>query len=147
MGRIIEAAETEAVGHTPTIAPAIDTAGTALVQAAVEAAGNVGACALVAFTQTGATARRIARHRPSMPIIAFTPVPIVREQLALCWGVETFVLSPVATTDEMVAQVERALVDSGRAKAGDQVVILAGTPIGQAGTTNTVRVERIGAAR
>lgn len=147
MGRIIEAAESEATGHAPTIAPALDTKGTALVQAAVETASNVGACALVAFTQTGATARRLARHRPTIPIIAFTPLPIVRHTLALSWGVEAFILPTVATTDEMVAQVERALLESGRAHAGEQVVIVAGTPPGQQGTTNTVRVERLGGYR
>ena len=143
MSRIIEAAEAEAAGHAPPIAPALDTGGAALVQAAVDASGNVAACALAAFTQTGATARRIACHRPTAPIVAFTPLENVRRQLALSWGVESFVVPTVATTDEMVVQVEEALVGSGRAFAGDQVVIVAGTPPGRPGTTNTVRVERI----
>ncbi len=144
MSRIIEAAEAEASGHAPLIAPALDTGGAALVQAAVEVAGNVAACALAAFTRTGATARRIARHRPTTPIVAFTPLEGVRRQLALTWGVESFVVPTVETTDEMVLQVEDALVGSGSAFAGDQVVIVAGTPPGRPGTTNTVRVERIG---
>jgi pyruvate kinase len=147
MGRIIGAAEVEASGHAPPISPALDRSGAALVEAAVATAMHLGACALVAFTQTGATARRIARHRPPIPILAFTPVADVRQQLALSWGVETFIVPTVATTDEMVVQVQHALLGSGKARAGDQVVIVAGTPPGVAGTTNTVRVERIGEQR
>jgi pyruvate kinase len=143
MARIIEAAESASDGQPPPLELSLHDRATALVQAAEELACNLEACALVAFTETGATARRIARHRPPVPIVAFTPEPAVREQLALSWGVETFVVDAVVTTDEMVAQVERALVESGRARSGDQVVVLAGTPIGQAGSTNTVRVERI----
>jgi pyruvate kinase len=144
MSRIIDAAEAEASGHAPLITTALDTGGVALVQAAVEVAGNVTACALAAFTRTGATARRIARHRPTTPIVAFTPLEGVRRQLALAWDVESFVVPIVEATDEMVLQVEEALVGYGSAFAGDQVVIMAGTPPGRPGTTNTVRVERIG---
>ena len=147
MARIIEAAEAETSGHAPEIEAALDTTGTALAHAAVETARHVGASALVAFTQTGATAMRIARHRPPIPIIAFTPVPIVRQRLALSWGVETFIVPTVATTDEMVVQVEEALLDAGRAFAHDQVVIVAGTPPGREGSTNTIRVHEIGGAR
>ncbi len=147
MARIIEAAEAEAAGHAPEIDPVLDTTGAALAHAAVETARHVAASALVAFTQTGATARRIARHRPPIPIVAFTPVPLVRQKLALSWGVETFIVPTVATTDEMVTQVEEALLDSGRAYVGDQVVIVAGTPPGREGTTNTIRVHQIGGSR
>ena len=118
----------------------------ALAAAAIDVAVDVQASALVAFTQTGATARRLARHRPAVPILAFTPEPVVRSQLALSWGVETFIVPTVATTDEMVRQVDEAVQVTGRARIGDPVVVVAGTPPGQPGTTNTVRVHRIGDA-
>jgi pyruvate kinase len=79
-----------------------------------------------------------------VPILAFTPEPVVRSQLALSWGVETFIVPTATTTDEMVRQVDEALQFSRRAAVGDRVVIVAGTPPGQPGTTNTVRVHRIG---
>jgi pyruvate kinase len=144
MARIIHAAEAEAVGHFPPIEAPLGMSSAALAAAAIEVAVDVQACALVVFTQTGATARRLARHRPAVPILAFTPEPVVRSQLALSWGVETFIVPTVATTDEMVRQVDGALQQTGRAGAGDRVVIVAGTPPGQPGTTNTMRVHRIG---
>jgi pyruvate kinase len=144
MVRIIEAAETEAVGHLPPVAAPLGMNSAALAAAAIKVAADVEARALVAFTQSGATARRLARHRAVTPILAFTPVPVVRSQLALSWGVETFIGPTVATTDEMVRQVDEALRQSGRADAGDRVVIVAGTPPGQPGTTNTIRIHHIG---
>jgi pyruvate kinase len=144
MARIIEATETEAVGHLPPIEAPLLTSSAALAAAAVDVARDLKACALVAFTQTGATARRLARHRPAVPILAFTPDPLVRSQLALSWGVETFIVPTVATTDEMVRQVDEALQQTGRAGVGDRVVVVAGTPPGRPGTTNTLRVHRIG---
>ena len=144
MARIIQAAEAEAVGHFPSIEAPLGLSGAALAAAAIDVAADVHACALVVVTQTGATARRLARHRPAVPILAFTPEPVVRSQLTLSWGVETFIVPTVATTDEMVRQVDGALQQTGRAGTGDRVVIVAGTPPGQAGTTNTVRVHRIG---
>ena len=68
----------------------------------------------------------------------------VRSRLALLWGCETFVVPRVQTTDEMVAQVDKALLELGRGQPGDHVVIVAGTPPGTAGSTNTLRVHRLG---
>lgn len=79
-----------------------------------------------------------------MPILAFTPQPLVRSQLALTWGVETFIAPTVATTDDMVRQVDDALRAADRVRRGDRIVVLAGTPAGQTGTTSTLRVHRIG---
>jgi pyruvate kinase len=146
MGRIIEAAESEAVGHFQPMEARRGTSSSALAAGALAVATDLQATALVAFTQTGATARRLARARPVAPILAFTPEPVVRNQLALSWGVETFIVPTVATTDEMVQQVDVALRASGRAGDGDRVVVVAGTPPGEPGTTNTVRVHRIGDA-
>ena len=101
---------------------------------------------LVAFTQSGDTARRLARCRSPIPLLAFTPNPAVRSQLALSWGVETFLVPEVAHTDQMVRQVDEAMVALGRCEPGDRVVIVAGSPPGIPGSTNALRVHRIGDA-
>ena len=102
--------------------------------------------ALVAFTITGTAARRLASHRSPIPLLAFTPEPLVRSQLSLTWGVETFVVPRVSHTDDMVDQVDKAMLELGRGKPDDLVVVVAGSPPGQAGTTNMMRVHRLGSA-
>ena len=99
-----------------------------------------------AFTMSGETARRLARYRSPIPLLAFTPLPETRSQLALTWGVETFIVPPVVHTDDMVKQVETALLDIGRSWPGDKIVIVAGSPPGTPGKTNALRVHRIGDA-
>jgi pyruvate kinase len=116
----------------------------AIARAAVEVGEQIEARALVAFTQTGDTARRLAGHRSSVPLLAFTPQQAVRSQLALAWGVETFIVPFAETTDEMVAQVDHALLQLGRWAPGDLVVIVAGNPPGLAGSTNGMRVHPLG---
>jgi pyruvate kinase len=116
----------------------------ALTKAAVDVAGAVSAASLIPFTETGSSARLIARWRAPEPILAFTPNPRVRSQLALVWGVETFLVPSVMHTDDMVVQVDRALLDIGRVTYGDRVVIVAGVPPGIPGTTNGMRVHLIG---
>lgn len=147
MSRIIEHVESKAL-HRLAEFPA-DPAGStakALTRAAVDVAASVHATNLIAFTETGLSARLIARWRSATPLLAFTPDPRVRSQLALTWGVETFLVPPAQHTDDMVAQVDRALLDIGRATAGERVVIVAGVPPGRPGTTNGMRVHRIGSA-
>jgi pyruvate kinase len=78
--------------------------------------------------------------------LAFTPNPRVRSQLALVWGVETFLVPQVQHTDDMVTQVDKALLDIGRATVGERVVIVAGVPPGVPGTTNGMRVHKMGRA-
>jgi pyruvate kinase len=103
----------------------------------------VGAKALVAFTLSGAGARLLAAQRPTLPVLAFTPDPRVRSQLALVWGVETFLEPAPADTDEMTVHVDRAMLELGRAEPGDAVVVVAGTPPGTEASTNTMRVHRL----
>jgi pyruvate kinase len=100
----------------------------------------------VAFTMTGDTARRLARCRSPIPLLVFTTESATRSQLALTWGAETFLVPPVAYTDDMVRQVDAALRDIGRCAEGDPVVIVAGSPPGTPGSTNALRVHRIGDA-
>ena len=73
-------------------------------------------------------------------------MPAVRSQLAVTWGVETFLVPSVATTDEMVGQVERAMLSLGRGKKGDLIVVVAGSPPNTPGSTNAMRVHRLGDA-
>jgi len=117
----------------------------AIATAEAQVARDLHARALVAFTQTGSTARCLAGHRQPIPLLAFTTEPVVRSQLALSWGVETFIVPPVTHTDGMIAQVDRAMLELGRGAPGDVVVIVAGTPPGAPGSTNTLRVHRLGA--
>lgn len=116
----------------------------ALAVAAVAVGRAVGAKALVAFTLSGGGARLLAAQRPGLPILAFTPTPRVRSQLALVWGVETFLEPAPVDTDGMTARVDRAMLDLGRAEPGDAVIVVAGTPPGTEASTNTLRVHRLG---
>ncbi|HME17338.1 MAG TPA: pyruvate kinase [Mycobacterium sp.] len=100
--------------------------------------------ALVAFTQSGDTVRRLARLHTPLPLLAFTPLPEVRSQLAMTWGTETFIVPIIQTTDGMIRQVDKSLLALGRYKRGDLVVIVAGAPPGTVGSTNLIHVHRIG---
>jgi pyruvate kinase len=158
MARIITAAERDylrpdtavrntAVPNTAVRNTAVPAStGGAIARAAAEVGAVAGARALVAFTITGETARRLARYRSPIPLLAFTPQPATRSQLALTWGVETFIVPPARHTDEMVRQVEDALLQIGRCEKGDRVVIVAGSPPGTPGRTNALRVHTIGDA-
>jgi pyruvate kinase len=143
MARVIEMTEKASESQMPPIDVSLETRSAALARAATEIAANIDACALAAFTETGATARRVARHRPDTPIVAFTTSDLVQHQLALSWGVQAFIVPKVATTDDMIRQVDSALRGLGH-KRGELAVIVAGTPSGQSGTTNTIRVHRLG---
>ncbi|MEU4567339.1 pyruvate kinase [Micromonospora sp. NPDC023956] len=120
------------------------THGGALTSAASSIARAIGAKALVAFSQTGDTVRRLSRLHCDLPLLAFTPVPEVYRQLALSWGVQTFLMPFVQHTDDMFRQVDQALLGLNRANPGDYVVIVAGSPPGTPGSTNTLRVHQLG---
>jgi pyruvate kinase len=147
MDRIIATAESEGPQRIPPLIGRPTDPHAALAAAAVGLARDLGACALVAFTHSGATARRLASHRAAVPLFAFTSEAEVRTRLAPVWGVETFVVPRAADTDTMVSQVDRAMLELGRGRPGELVVIVAGTPPGTAGATNTIRVHRLGAGR
>jgi len=144
MDRIIRQVESEALDSLPRLPGRPTTVGGAIAAAAAATGATVGARALVAFTQTGDTVQRLARHRCVIPMLAFTPDASVRSRLTLTWGVETFIVPSVSHTDEMVAQVDARLLKIGRLERGDLVVIVAGSPPGTPGSTNAMRVHRIG---
>jgi pyruvate kinase len=146
MARIIVAAEEGSLRAESTLARVPTTTGGAIARAAAEVGAVVGAKALVAFTMTGETARRLARYRSPIPLLAFTTEPATRSQLALTWGVETFIVPHVRHTDDMVHEVDAALYNLGRCHLGDKIVIVAGSPPGSPGKTNALRVHRIGDA-
>ena len=143
MGRIISAVEEKST-HVPPLAHVPRTKGGVLSYAARDIGERLGAAALVAFTQSGDTVRRLARLHTPLPLLAFTPLPAVRAQLALTWGTETFLVDPVESTDQMIHQVDHALLGLGRYRRGDLVVIVAGSPPGTVGSTNLIHVHRIG---
>ena len=146
MARIIVKMEENALDTIPPLGGLPRTKGGAITKAAADVGELLGARFLVAFTQSGDSARRLARLRSPIPLLAFTPEQAVRSQLALVWGVETFLTSYVKHTDEMVRQVDQALLGAGRVARGDLVVIVAGSPPGIPGSTNAMRVHRIGDA-
>jgi pyruvate kinase len=146
MARIIVAAESNTLRAESSLTRVPTTTGGAIARAAAEVGAIVGAKALAAFTMTGETARRLARYRSPIPLLAFTTEPATRSQLALTWGVETFIVPTVYHTDDMVREVERALLALGRLSLGDKIVIVAGSPPGSPGKTNALRVHRIGDA-
>ncbi|MGY0230817.1 pyruvate kinase [Longispora urticae] len=143
MARIIETTEAGEL-KAPKLRHAPKTPGGAITAAAFQIANAVDAQALVAFSQTGDTVRRLARLHCELPLLAFTPEPSVRCQLALSWGVETFLVPFVQHTDEMFRQVDSALLGLGVATLGDSVIIVAGSPPGTPGSTNTIRLHRLG---
>jgi pyruvate kinase len=143
MARILEAVET-AGPLVPPLQHVPRTQGGAIAYAATAIGERLGASALVSFTQTGDTVRRLSRHHCLIPLLAFTPEPAVRSQLALSWGVETFVTPTVQHTDEMVRAVQTAMLANGRGRLGDLVVIVAGSPPSTPGSTNMLRVHRLG---
>ena len=122
------------------------TKGGAITKAATEVGAIVGAKYLVTFTQSGDSARRTARLRSPIPILAFTPEVGTYNRMALDWGVEPELTPMVKHTDEMVKQVDTFLLDSKRCKEGELVVIVAGSPPGIPGSTNAMRVHRVGDA-
>lgn len=147
MSRIVEAAEEDILAKG--LPPLTDrskprTQGGAVARAAAEMGDFLGAKFLVAFTQSGDTAKRLSRYRSPIPLLAFTPDTATRAQLNLTWGVETFLGPHVESTDAMVAQVDEELLRIGRCAKGDVIVITAGSPPGLAGSTNLVRVHHVG---
>jgi pyruvate kinase len=111
---------------------------------ACHTAHRLSARAIVAFTQSGSTARRVSRYRPRAPVFAITPDEAVRRRLALLWGVYPVLGDEPATVDELFAAGGRLARDMGVARSGDLVVMTAGIPLGIPGTTNLLKVQRLG---
>jgi pyruvate kinase len=114
-----------------------------LAYSCVTIADNVEARAIATITHSGNTARRIAKFRPNVPIVAFTESQIVRRQLNLVWGVESVRLEELFDTDISVKLMEDYLRKHGLVNAGDRVIIATGMPLAKRGRTNMVKVSTI----
>ena len=143
MERIIDAVESDTLPVPEVVRRSRSRSG-AIVRAAKDVGEALDVKALCTFTQTGETARRLAALHPRQPLLAFTVDARVRSQLALAWGVETFLVPSVQHTDDMVEQVDFSLLSIGRLKEGDRVVVVAGSPPNTVGSTNLIRVHEVG---
>ena len=146
MARIIESTEENGLERIPSLGTKPHTHSGAVVRAALEIAELLGSKYVCVFTESGDTLRRVSRLRSRVPVLAFTPNEEVRRKLALVWGATTFIVDKVKHTDDMIKQVDELVLSSGKCRVGDEVVIVAGSPPGIPGSTNSLRVHRVGDA-
>lgn len=144
MAKIIEATEDNGLDRIPPLGTKPRTQGGAITLAAAEVAEFVGARYLCVFTESGDSARRMARLRCTIPMIILTPHEAIRRRMQMTWGITSFLVEPVTHTDEMFGQVDDIMLGQGLADIGDKVVVIAGSPPGIAGSTNDLRVHRVG---
>ena len=142
MSRIVAAAERD--GEVPALTHVPRTKRGVISYAARDIGERLNARALVAFTSSGDTARRVARLHSRLPLLVFTPHQSVRSQLSLTWGAETFLTREVRTTDDMMTTVDEALLAMKEYRRGDMMVVVAGSPPGNEGNTNLVHVHMLG---
>ena len=148
MRRIASAAEVEQGRwqHHEWLQPAEDQeleVADAVSRAAARVAQEVRARAIVAFTESGSTARMASKRRPQVPIVACTPSAASARRCSLYWGVRPVVVGSVSATDEMIRTTTEEVKRLGLVQTGDRIVLTAGVPMGRPGTTNTMRVETI----
>jgi pyruvate kinase len=115
----------------------------AIASAASQVAHTIGARAIVAFTASGSTALRVARERPSSPVIGLTPLLETARRMAVVWGVHAVVVPEVHSMSEAVNRAARAALTEGFASHGEEIVVTAGVPFGQPGATNALRVATV----
>ena len=144
MARIVESTEAHGLDRVPALGSSPRTRGGAVTLAAVNIAQQLDVNFICTFTQSGDSARRLCRLRPSRPILAFTPDPKVAAFMALFWGVQAVVDQKAQSTDEMLAEVDRYLISKSMATKDEMIVMTAGSPMGVAGSTNMVRAHRVG---
>jgi pyruvate kinase len=149
MARILESAESapRALQRGRTQAGPSGSEEDALAEAASHMAEETGARLIVAVTRSGFTARLISKHRPSIPIVAFAPQEAVRRRLSVLWGVRPERLPASTRLQRLLARAESALLRKGLARRGELVVVLTGYPMRRQGTTNLLKIHRIGGAR
>ncbi|NLB47588.1 MAG: pyruvate kinase [Microbacteriaceae bacterium] len=144
MARIIEATEDHALDRIEPLRMHPRTQGGALTAAAADVAEFVEAKYICVFTESGDTIRRFSRLRKPIPIIGFTPSRSIRRRMELTWGARSYEVPRVFSTDEMFSQVDEVLLDADRIQLGEKVIIIAGSPPGVIGSTNTLRIHRMG---
>ncbi|GAA1348960.1 pyruvate kinase [Falsarthrobacter nasiphocae] len=146
MARIITSTEQHGLDRIRPLGSQPKTRGGAITRAAYEVAGQLNVKYLCTFTQTGDSARRLSRLRPAQPIFAYTPVTSTLNTMTLLWGINPVLVDMVQHTDDMVEQVDEHLQREKLATTEDFVVIAAGSPPGKAGSTNALRVHKVGDA-
>jgi len=118
-----------------------------IADAAFQCARSAAVSALAVGTTSGASARMLSRYRPPVPIYAFTSHEAVARQLSIAYGVHAIVSPAMEATDQMLNHMERVLLESGRVKPGDNIVFVAGQPVGLRGSTNMLKLHRVGGIR
>lgn len=146
MARIVESTEEHGLERIRPFKAKPRTQGGIITLAANEVAEFVEAKYIAIFTESGDTARRMSRLRPGIPMMAFAVSPAIRRRMALTWGVQSTLVEHVAHTDLMFLQVDEFFLSQGLAKEGDKVVVISGSPPGIIGSTNDIRVHKIGDA-
>ena len=146
MARIISSTEDNGLDRIPALGTNPHTHSGAVVKAGLEIAELLGSKFVCVFTESGDTLRRVSRLRSKTPVLAFTPSDTVRSRLAMVWGAQTYLVDQVKHTDEMIKQVDELVLAEGLCRIGDEVIIVSGSPPGIPGSTNSLRVHRVGDA-
>jgi len=128
-----------------TSTPPQATGADAIAAAAHAVAGTVKLQTIVCYTATGSTALRVARERPGLPVIGLTPVLTTARKLALVWGIHSVMTSDPENLTDVVRKACRIGFEEGFVKAGEGLLVIAGVPLGSAGTTNMIRIAFLGA--
>jgi pyruvate kinase len=115
----------------------------AIAQAANTMVGTVGAAAIVCFTSSGSTARRLSRERPAVPLMVLTPSLRTARKLGILWGAHGVRTRDIANFEEMIAKAKRMALRHGVARGGDRIIITAGVPFGTPGSTNVIHIVRL----
>ena len=144
MARIIQSTEENGLSRIPDLGTRPHTQGGAVSFAAMEIAELLGSKYVCVFTEGGDSLRRISRLRSAVAVLSFTPNVQTARELSLVWGSKTFIVPKVTHTDAMFEQVDISVLEQGMCKVGDEVVVVAGTPPGVPGSTNTLRVHKVG---
>ncbi|MFT3798963.1 pyruvate kinase [Microbacterium sp.] len=146
MARIVASTEEHGLERIHPVNTRPRTQGGIITLAANEVAEFIEAKYICLFTESGDTARRMSRLRPRIPMMAFTVDPAIRRRMAVTWGVQSTLVEHVAHTDLMFIQVDEFFLGRGLAAEGDKVVVISGSPPGLIGSTNDIRVHKIGDA-
>jgi pyruvate kinase len=144
MAKIIQSTEENGLSRIPDLGTKPHTQGGAVSFAAMEIAELLGSKYVCVFTEGGDSLRRISRLRSAVPVLSFTPNIQTARELSLVWGSKTYIVPKVMHTDAMFEQVDKSVLEQGMCKIGDEVVVVAGTPPGVSGSTNTLRVHKVG---
>jgi len=147
MASIISSTEENGLSRIPELGTKPHTRGGAVTLAAAEIAELLGSKYICVFTESGDSLKRVARLRHEIPTIAFTPSEETMRRLSMVWGSNVYLVPTVMHTDAMMLQVDEILLSEGIAEIGEEVVVVAGTPPGIPGSTNSLRVHRVGDAK